>query len=197
MHDRTTSNGGTAGAQKSAPTSNLIRFLQFCLTLLRRLVDGVALLLLAYMACAIAAQIIGRYFFNYSIAWSEETATFAQVWLTLLGAGIAMRYNQHVGVDVLIRKAPLPVQRLCNGASLLLGLWFLGVVVVGSLSMLAIGFVVKSPALRIPMAIPYMALPVGFGYFLIEFAVTSLPKVLHPGRADQTAEQAQDAEAAA
>ena len=75
------------------------------------------------------------------------------------------------------------MQRLCNGAGLLLGLWFLGVVVVGSLSMLSIGFMIKSPALQIPMAVPYMALPLGFGYFLIEFAVTTLPRVIDPDRA--------------
>lgn len=150
------------------------------LMLLRRIVDGVALLLLAYMACSILAQIIGRYFFNYSIAWSEETATFAQVWLTLLGAGIAMRFNQHVAVDVLIRRAPRPVQQIFNGVGLLLGAWFLIVVITGSLSMLAIGLMVKSPALQIPMAIPYMALPVGFGYFLIEFVIASFPRVLNP-----------------
>ena len=170
--------------------SGPIGLLRVCLTILRRSVDVVALLLLAYMALAILAQIIGRYFFNYSIAWSEETATFAQVWLTLLGAGIAMRYNQHVGVDLLIRKAPLFIQRVCVGAGLLLSLWFLGVVVVGSLSMLAIGFIVKSPALQIPMAIPYMALPVGFGYFLIETAISTLPRVLHPGRAAPADEDA-------
>ncbi len=190
MQDRTTSTSETA--TQAAP-SPLLKIPGLCLTLLRRVVDAVALLLLAYMACAILAQIIGRYFFNYSIAWSEETATFAQVWLILLGAGIAMRFNQHVGVDVLIRQAPLPVQRLCNGAGLLLGLWFLGVVVVGSLSMLTIGFMIKSPALQIPMAVPYMALPVGFGYFLIEFAVTTLPRVLHPDRVAA----AEDEEAAA
>ncbi|MBN9673921.1 TRAP transporter small permease [Roseibium aggregatum] len=163
-------------------TPGPLALLRVCLNILRRLVDVVALILLAYMALAILAQIVGRYFFNYSIAWSEETATFAQVWLTLLGAGIAMRYNQHVGVDLLIRKAPLVIQRICIGAGLLLSLWFLGVVVVGSLSMLAIGFIVKSPALQIPMAIPYMALPVGFGYFLIETAIVTFPRVLHPGR---------------
>ena len=180
MPDRTTSNSDTSGSLTASP---LLRIPGLCLTILRRIVEVAALLLLAYMSCAILAQIIGRYFFNYSIAWSEETATFAQVWLILLGAGIAMRFNQHVGVDVLIRKAPLPVQRLCNGAGLLLGLWFLGVVVVGSLSMLSIGFMIKSPALQIPMAVPYMALPVGFGYFLIEFAVTTLPRVIDPDRA--------------
>lgn len=164
----------------SSTSSDVIRFIKGALVILRRLVDGIALLLLAYMAGAILVQIIGRYFFNYSIAWSEETATFAQVWLTLLGAGIAMRYNQHVGVDVLIRKAPQPVQRVCNAAALGLGVWFLAVVVVGSLSMVSIGMIVKSPALRIPMAWPYMALPVGFGYFLIEFAISFAPKILRP-----------------
>ncbi|WP_242656783.1 TRAP transporter small permease [Salipiger marinus] len=168
----------------------MVRALARLLWIVRRLVDGVALLLLTYMGCAIMAQIIGRYVFNYSIAWSEETATFAQVWLTLLGAGIAMRLNQHVGVDLLIRQAPLPVQRLCNTVSFLLGVWFLGVVVVGSLSMLAIGFIVKSPALQIPMAVPYMALPVGFGYFLLEFAVTSLPRILQPEASQPQAEEA-------
>ncbi|MTH79088.1 TRAP transporter small permease [Paracoccus aestuariivivens] len=167
---------------------SLIRLASLSLWTLRRVVDGAVLLLLAYMAFAILAQVIGRYFFNYSIASSEETATFAQVWLTLLGAGVAMRYNQHVGVDFLILKTPLAVQRIFNGAAFLLGAWFLGVVVIGSLSMVSIGLMVKSPALRLPMAIPYAALPVGFGYFLIEFAIATLPRIVRPSLASQPQE---------
>ncbi|WP_337248142.1 TRAP transporter small permease [Rhodovulum sulfidophilum] len=155
--------------------------LSAALRALRRIVDGAALLLLGYMALAVLVQIVGRYVFNYSIAWSEETATFAQIWLALLGAGIAMRHNQHVGVDFLILKAPLQVQRVFNLAAFALGAWFLGVVVVGSVSMVGIGLIVKSPALRMPMAIPYSALPVGFAYFLLEFALSSLPRILRPG----------------
>lgn len=189
MKARTSSDSAVTGSER-AEHHIVVRALARLLWIVRRLVDGVALLLLTYMGCAIMAQIIGRYVFNYSIAWSEETATFAQVWLTLLGAGIAMRLNQHVGVDLLIRQAPLAVQRLCNTVSFLLGVWFLGVVVVGSLSMLAIGFIVKSPALQIPMAVPYMALPVGFGYFLLEFAVTSLPRILQPEASQPQAEEA-------
>ena len=166
----------------TTPAGLLVRLGCGTLWLLRRVVDIAVLALLAYMASAILAQVIGRYFFNYSIAWTEETATFAQVWLTLLGAGVTMRYNQHVGVDFLILKAPLPVQRLVNGLAFLLGLWFLAVVVVGSMGMLSIGMMVKSPALRLSMAIPYAALPVGFSYFLIEFAIAMLPRVLRPGQ---------------
>ncbi|KMK64786.1 TRAP transporter small permease [Puniceibacterium sp. IMCC21224] len=184
MEDPTTRFAGPTSAPRTWRDNKVIRTLTFGLWGLRRLVDGAALLLLGYMALAILVQITGRYVFNYSIAWSEETATFAQVWLTLLGAGIAMRYNQHVGVDFLIRKAPLPVQQLCSAASFALGAWFLSVVVIGSLSLVAIGFMVKSPALRIPMAVPYMALPVGFSYFLLEFALSGLPRILRPGGPD-------------
>jgi len=171
----------THACASEAAQNPITRMMGRAIWLLRRVVDVAVLALLAYMACAILAQVVGRYFFNYSIAWSEETATFAQVWLTLLGAGVAMRYNQHVGVDFLILKAPAPVQRLVSGLAFLLGIWFLAVVVVGSLSMVSIGLMVKSPALRLPMAIPYAALPVGFGYFLIEFAISTLPRVLRGG----------------
>ncbi|PTV95916.1 C4-dicarboxylate transporter DctQ subunit [Rhodobacter aestuarii] len=182
MSRQTTDETGAKGSGMPRWLIAPAAFLKIALVVLRRVVDVIALLLIAYMACAILAQIIGRYFFNYSIAWSEETATFAQVWLTLLGAGIAMRFNQHVAVDFLLLRASRPIQRLCNGAGFLLGIWFLGVVVTGSLSLLAIGFIVKSPALQIPMAVPYMALPVGFSYFLLEFAVATLPRVVHPAR---------------
>jgi len=145
---------------------------------LRRVIDVAALLLLAYMAVAILVQIIGRYVFNYSIAWSEESATFAQVWLTLLGAGIAMRTNAHVGVDVLIRKAPVPVQKVFEAGSLALGIWFMLAVVVGSLALVSIGMRIDSPALNIPMAVPYMSLPVGFAYFLLEFVISGVTRLL-------------------
>ncbi|MEI4472892.1 TRAP transporter small permease [Frigidibacter sp. MR17.24] len=183
----------TDGGDRAAPRSPILTIPCLALRALRRLVDGVALLLIAYMACAILAQIVGRYFFNYSIAWSEETATFAQIWLTLLGAGIAMRHNQHVGVDVLVRRLPVWVQRLCGGAGFVMGVWFLATVVVGSLAMVAIGFIVKSPALRLPMAVPYTALPVGFGYFLLEFVLATLPRVIHPERAAAEADETETA----
>ncbi|MEI4487360.1 TRAP transporter small permease [Frigidibacter sp. MR17.14] len=181
------------GGAGTATRSPILKAFCLGLTALRRLVDAVALLLLAYMACAILAQIVGRYFFNYSIAWSEETATFAQIWLTLLGAGIAMRHNQHVGVDVLVRKLPRPVQQACGFAGLALGAWFLATVVVGSLSMLAIGFMIKSPALRMPMAVPYMALPVGFGYFLLEFVIATIPRALRPETIGATPDETESA----
>lgn len=163
----------------------LERASRLMLTFIRRTVDLVAGLLFIYMLIAIMAQILGRYIFGYSIAGTEETAIFAQVWLVLLGAGVAMRNRQHVGVDVLIRRAPEVVQKVTRLASFALGLWFLLVVFVGSFSLLAIGMMVQSAALRWPMAVPYTALPVGISYFILEFSIASLPDIFRPSKAEQ------------
>lgn len=163
---------------------------------LRRGVDVVAIALLGAMLCLILVQILGRYVFNYSISWSEEAATFVQVWLVMLGAGIAMRNGQHVAIDLLVSTLPLVLQRVVKGAGFLLAAWFLLVVIVSSLSMLTIGMIVKSPALQVPLAVPYMALPVGMAYFLLELALATLPKIFAPARetAPETARAESDGE---
>ncbi|RRH69005.1 TRAP transporter small permease [Falsigemmobacter faecalis] len=148
------------------------------LRLLRGLVDVTAVLLFLYMTAAILVQIFGRYLFNYSIAGTDETATFAMIWLTLLGAGIAMRRNQHVGVDFLILACPRIVQLVVGTVTFLLACWFLFTVAKAGLQLVDIGLRVKSPAARLPMAVPYAALVVGFGYILFEYILHSLPRLI-------------------
>ena len=67
------------------------------------------------MTLAVLAQVFGRYVFNYSISWTEETAKFAQIWVVLMGAGITMRRGLHVAVDVLAAMLPLPLMRALLG----------------------------------------------------------------------------------
>ena len=154
------------------------------LQLVRKCVEVLAIVLLAVMAVLILFQILGRYVFNYSIAWSEEAALFTMVWMVMLGAGIAMRHRNHVGVGVLIARCPPVVQRLTKAASFLLGVWLLVVIIIGSFSLIAIGMIVQSAAMQIPLAIPYLALPIGLAYFLIEFAVATIPEIRDPKAAD-------------
>ncbi len=154
---------------------------QVALNSLRQVVNLLAIILLCVMTCLILFQILGRYVFNYSISWSEEAAIFAQVWLVMLGAGIAMRNRNHVGVDILIAMCPTWIQRAAKTASFLLGAWLIVVVIIGSFSLISIGLIVKSAAMQIPLAIPYTALPVGMSYFLLEFAIATLPEIRDPG----------------
>ena len=123
----------------------------------------------AYMTLAVLVQVFGRYVFNYSISWTEETARYAQIWVVLMGAGIAMRRGLHVAVDALAAMLPLRWARVVSLVIAAGALWFLGVVIYGSLPLIELGwFFETSPVLQIPMWVIYLTLPLGASYFALE-----------------------------
>jgi C4-dicarboxylate transporter DctQ subunit len=120
------------------------------------------------MTIAIWVQVGGRYFFNYSIATSAEIATLAQIWMVLVGAGVAARFNLHARIDVLINLLPHRLRRVSALATAALSLWFLLAIVRGSMPMLAEGLDQTMPSLELPMLVPYLGLVIGPLYFAVE-----------------------------
>jgi TRAP-type C4-dicarboxylate transport system permease small subunit len=135
---------------------------------LRRLVEDVLIVVFAIMMGAVLVQVAGRFVASLSFAGTEEIANFAQVWLVMMGSGVAMRYGRHVAVDVLVTHVPIPVARILNVFIALGCLWFLGIVFTGALPLVDMGFYELSPAMRIPMWTMYLSLNVGAVYFGIE-----------------------------
>jgi C4-dicarboxylate transporter DctQ subunit len=157
----------TGAAQAAWP----LRIVQGALRLLRRLVDLTLILLLGIMILAVLAQVAGRYVFNFSIGEATELATFAQIWMVLLGAGYAMRERLHVSIETLVEMLPPLLARLLMLPVAALCLWFLWVVFDGGLQLLEIGAIQTSAALQISMEIPYVALPVSAAYLALEAAL--------------------------
>ena len=151
------------------------------LRFVRMVVDVVLVALLTAMIGLIMFQILGRYVFNYSISWSEEAAIFVQIWIVMLGAGLAMRNRHHIGIDLVVSRLPPLLRSLLKSTSFLLSVWFLLVLVVGSFGLISLGLIIKSTALQLPMAIPYAALPIGMSYLLLEFALATLPELAPRG----------------
>jgi TRAP-type C4-dicarboxylate transport system permease small subunit len=71
----------------------------------------VAAFLLAAMTILVFLQVVFRYLLALPLAWSEETASFSFVWMSLLGASIALRHGDHPSLDVLFRYFPAPVKK--------------------------------------------------------------------------------------
>jgi len=148
---------------------------------LRKLVAGLVVVFFAYMILAVLVQIAGRYLFDFAIDWTAETATFAQIWMVLLAGGLAMRDNLHVSVDALTSRLPVPALRGLVVVVTLPCLWFLLQAIAGSLALIDIGRIQSSPVLRLPMWIPYLSLPIGLGYFGLEFLLAMLARWRDPG----------------
>ncbi len=152
---------------------------RLCLAL-RFVVSGVVILLFTVMMIAVLVQVGGRYVFNYSIAQASEIATFSQIWLVLLGSGVAVARGQHVAIDMLPAKLPLPTARVALVAIALVVAAFLAVLAYGSLPLLRMGEFQSSPALRVPMKYIYICLPFGAGYMVLELLLAVIQRWDNP-----------------
>lgn len=66
--------------------------------------EVVMVLCLAAMSVMVFANVVLRHFFDSGINVAEELSRFMFIWLTFLGAIVAMRDGGHLGVDMLVRR---------------------------------------------------------------------------------------------
>jgi len=138
-------------------------------------VDAFLVVSFLIMFGAVLLQVAARSFTNYSMVGTEEIANYAQLWLVLVGAGVALRFGKHVAVDILVSFLPGKIRfyiSLINAAAIL---WFLSLVFEGSLPLIDMGSFQKSPALGLPMWTMYASLSVGAAYMALELVLSLLP----------------------
>ena len=85
--------------------------------------EAVLAALLLGMVLMVFGNVLLRYAFNSGIAVSEELSRFFFIWLTFIGAIVAMREGAHLGMDSFIsrldRRGKLLCLALCQGLVLL------------------------------------------------------------------------------
>ena len=146
------------------------------LLILRKIINWLVIIFFVYMVLSVFYQVLGRYVFHYKLGVAAETATFAQIWMVLLAAGIAMKKNMHVGVDILLRVLPKKFQKIIIIFSFIFILSFLILALKGCVALISVGFESTSPALGIPMWIPYLSVPIGIIYITIELVIVTISK---------------------
>jgi len=103
-------------------------------------------LFLAIMVILVFGNVVLRYGFNSGITISEEVSRWLFVWLTFLGAIVAMREHGHLGVDVLVKRLPRLGKRVCMIVSQILMLYATWLLLVGSWQQTLINWDVAAPA---------------------------------------------------
>jgi TRAP-type transport system small permease protein len=66
---------------------------------LRRLVEGLSVLLFASYCTIILLQVFYRYVLNDSLVWSEEAVRFQQFWLIMLATGLCAQRRAHIRLE--------------------------------------------------------------------------------------------------
>ena len=90
-----------------------------------RLIGYLIAAMLAVMVLLVFGNVVMRYAFNSGFTVSEELSRWLFVWLTFLGAVVALRDNGHLGTDLLVGKLGPTGKRICLGLALGLMLYCL------------------------------------------------------------------------
>ena len=117
---------------------------------------GVIALCLAVMVVLVFGNVVLRYGFNSGITVSEELSRWLLVWLTFLGAIVAVREHSHLGVDSLVRMLSPMGKRICfiiNYSLMLFADWLL---LTGSWRQTLINWDDRAPATGLSIAIFYL-----------------------------------------
>src|SRR5262245_6738392 len=80
---------------------------------------------LAVMVVLVFGNVVLRYAFNSGITASEEVARWLFVWMTFVGAVVALRKHAHLGMDSIVSKLPPAAKKTCFLASNILILYAL------------------------------------------------------------------------
>jgi len=138
---------------------------------LDRAVACIEAVVIAVLVCALTAvtfaQVVTRYLLGDPLIWSEEAARYLFVWVSMIGAALAVREGGHFGLDLVIRRMPA-----------------LGAVLAPTVAMVFLAIMLKTGidetklasmqfAMTFPMRMQwaYLALPVGAGLMLLHLAV--------------------------
>ena len=132
---------------------------------------------LVFNVLLIFSQIFMRTIFNYSLSWTEELSRYIFIWQTWLGTSIALKYKQHIRVEILINIFKKAKNRKILEISVNL-IWIafsIFLLYAGTLlckSMIARN--VLSSGMRIPLVFVYSCLPISSLIVLIRLINDSI-----------------------
>jgi TRAP-type transport system small permease protein len=125
---------------------------RFINTYCRVLDIGIAIFL-GLMVIMVFGNVVLRYGFNSGIAISEELSRWLFVWVTFMGAVVALKERGHLGTDMLTSRLGLPAKKFCLALSFVLMLFLCGVVFKGAWEQTKINYSSTSAAMEVSMAI--------------------------------------------
>ena len=110
---------------------------------------------LALMVVLVFTNVVMRYAFNSGITMSEELSRWLFVWLTFLGAIVAMHEGAHLGTDMLVSRLSVRGKKLCLLLGHLLMLFVCWLMFKGSLDQVKVNWDSTSAVMEVSMGIFY------------------------------------------
>lgn len=130
-------------------------------------VEAIAAALVLVEICILAAGVTARYVFHAPLVWSDELASILFLWLSMLGAVVALRRGEHMRMTGLVSRVSPQTRALLEVLAITAAIAFLLLILPHALEYAEDEVFIVTPALEITNAWRAAALPVGIGLMLL------------------------------
>jgi TRAP-type C4-dicarboxylate transport system permease small subunit len=113
---------------------------------------GIGVALIVLIVVAISVQVFTRYALGRPIAWVEESATYAFIWMVFVGASLGLKKGRHIFIATFGGRLPVRVGAGLRSVVWLLMLLTLGVLVVQGIKVM--GVEGRSSTISLPIELP-------------------------------------------
>jgi C4-dicarboxylate transporter DctQ subunit len=154
---------------------------------LDRAIERVERFILAYgvilMAVVSIINVVGRNLLNTSLAFTDEISQILIILVTFLGIGYGVRHARHIRMSAVYdqlqgipRKALMVIISLGTAVLMFVLTWYAAAYVYETATLGSV-----SPALRIPLYLIYLWVPVGFLLGGIQYLLATVRNLTTPG----------------
>ena len=152
-------------------------------SLLDRIEKWLIISLTLIMICLVSMQIVNRFILHLAMPWTEEAARYVFVWVVFISASYAAHKNAHIGVQIIVNKLSDKWKKIFIFTMYVSCLTFSLMLVVGGISIALMQREMSqlSPAMGIPMYLPYLSLPLGGTLMFLRFINQFNKQVFHIG----------------
>ncbi len=139
-------------------------------SILENPLEGSLCFILAAIVGLTFIQVLFRYVFHFSLAWSEELARYLFLWLAALASAYAFKTKSHFALRFLVNRMGKRLQRITGALVVLITSLFLII-----FTWKAIEFTIAmsgqtAPSTGMSMAVPYSSLIVG-GVLMLYYVI--------------------------
>ena len=120
-----------------------------------RVLDVLSGLCLAVMVVLVFGNVVLRYTLNSGITVSEELSRWLFVWLTFMGAVVALREHGHLGTDALVSRLPAVGKKACLVLAQIAMLYVSWLLLSGSWAQMLINWDTEAPVTGASVGIFY------------------------------------------
>ncbi|ULC59041.1 TRAP transporter small permease [Flaviramulus sp. BrNp1-15] len=150
---------------------------------LRKKIDKILanalIVIMGVMVINVLWQVFTRFIVGTPSSFTDELARYLMIWLGILGAAYVSGRNMHVAIDVLpLRSSSKTQKRLKLIVYSLIIVFAFFAMVIGGLRLVYITYILDqySPALQVPLALVYFAIPLS-GALIIYYKISDILKI--------------------